>query len=372
VFSSDVTKDSFGFRIFKDMLNRTYYKRIDDTTSTILATPLNYYDTQLVVDDASGLVEPLRSQNQVGVVFIDKERIEYLEKSGNTLRYLRRGTLGTGTPVVHALGTLVRDQSASQTIPYKDETETIVLVAGGYSTASSIYENSVGVTITSVSYDFNNNTAYPLGGQVVTVTGTGFKTGVTAIVGNVECVTTYSSATELTFISPANVVGAYDLVVLNPEIVVGTTVIPATSYVSPGAIRYVQVLLPFAPLPNMSSAATWYASTIPSEYREAMDIEVFVAGRRLRKNPILVWDQRVGPDSPSGDVQHEAEFAVNATVSGYVRLTETPQAGSKVLIQKKTGQTWVLAGSLVDSSSAQANFIRSKRADLPGKAAINT
>jgi hypothetical protein len=31
-----------------------------------------------------------------GVVFVDKERIEYFTKSGNTLGQLRRGTLGTG------------------------------------------------------------------------------------------------------------------------------------------------------------------------------------------------------------------------------------------------------------------------------------
>jgi hypothetical protein len=437
VFNSRYTKPSFAYRIFKDMLNRTFYKRIDDSISTTLYQTLNYYDTSIVVDDGTGLLAPLRTTNQPGVIIINGERIEYLEKDGNTLRFLRRGTGGTGVPTVHLAGSIVRDQSTTQTIPYKDETETVVLVADGYTVLSTEYENSTGMSVTSVTYSSNNNTAFPLGGapipsigfpgQVATVIGTGFKTNAKAIVGNVECATTYISATQLTFIPPGNTVGAYDLVILNPAVIIGPTTIPATSIVSPGAIRYVQILLPFAPQPDPRSATNWYKeltemsvtkiipgryyrvkslgntnwasvgapttigadfratavgtgtgtvydySSIPYEYWEGMDIEVFIGGKRLRKSPITVWDETVGPDSPSGDITLEAEFAVNRTVGAYVRLTDVPMKGSKIIVQKKTGQSWKPSGvGLVDSQTDQAKFIRAGIANLPGKGTINT
>ena len=107
-------------------------------------------------------------------------------------------------------------------------------------------------------------------------------------------------------------------------------------------------------------------TSIPLEYWEGLDIEVFVAGRRLNKSPTAVWDESLGPDSPSGDKQLQAEFAVNKNVGAYVRLTEPPANGSKVIVQKKVGQAWVSQGqSLVDSQSDQAKFVRAKTASLP-------
>ncbi len=510
VFSSEVTTDyPFGYRIFKDVLNRTFYKRLDASATTVLAEPLNWSDTEIKLVDASGLTTPLRSQNQPGIIVIDKERIEYLEKDGNILRYLRRGTLGTGVPQIHPQGTIVNDSSISQTIPYKDETETVVLVAGGYNRGTELFENSFGMSVSSIKYDFNNNTAFPLGTQVVTVTGSGFKENVEVYVGDPEltvnfnvteinsagelivssidriyegkeisfsgavfgginsedsyyvltygqdndeyyitisetrggspvtlsvstgnmtgthsrskCKTTYVSATQLTFINQPEVVGRYDLIVVNPSVTIGLETIAQTSYVATEAIKYVQILLPFSPLPDPRSATNWYKDTaeigvsdiqpgrgytiksvgttdfmsigassntvgtsfvansvgsgtgtvldytsIPLEYWEGMDIEVFVAGQRLRKTPINIWDESLGPDSPTGDKQLEAEFAVNKNVGAYVRLTNAPMKGAKVIVQKKIGKTWVSQGeSLVDSQTDQAKFVRAKRADLP-------
>jgi hypothetical protein len=86
----------------------------------------------------------------------------------------------------------------------------------------------------------------------------------------------------------------------------------------------------------------------------------------------VIWDESLGPDSPSGDKKLQAEFAVNKNVGAYVRLTEPPANGSKVIVQKKVGQAWVSQGqSLVDSQSDQAKFVRAKAASLPGKGAIN-
>jgi hypothetical protein len=419
VFSSETTRSAFGYRIFKDMVNRVVYKRVDDSTSTELAQPLNGFDAKITVVDAEKLATPNAVKNEPGIIYIDKERIEYLKKTGNILSQLRRGTLGTGIKNQYPAGTRVRDQGNANTVPYNDEVQTVEAISDGYLTASEFYVNSPGVKVTSFTYDFNNNTAFPLGGQVCTVIGTGFRDNVKVYVGNTECPTTYVSETQLTFITPAKSVGAYDLVIFNPAKTTPFN-IPATSVVVPASIKYVQILLPFAPRPNPATETGWYkdsriipvtriqpgrgyviASTgttnfgsigagsntvgtgfiataagmgtgtvvdytsIPYEYWESMDIEVFVGGRRLRKSPIEVYDETLGPDSPSGNKMLEAEFAVNKNVGAYVRLTTPPEPGVKVVIQKRTGKTWVTQGvALSDANSDPAKFIRAKGVDL--------
>lgn len=364
IFSSDTVRSAFGYRIFKDMLNNVKYQRFDDSTSTALAEPLKSTDPRITVVNGDALSSPNAQQNQPGVVYIDKERIEYLRKTGSVLSQLRRGTLGTGINDIYQVGVRVRDFSAVNTIPYKDETITVSQVSDGYSIGSSVYPNTPGVTVSSFSYNFNNNTAFPLGGQTTTVIGTGFRVDVKVLVGDTECATTYISETQLTFITPAKPLGSYDLIIINPA---RTTpfAIPQTSVVDSGAIKYVQMLLPFAPKPNPASESGWYKTTIPEEYWEGMDIEVFVGGTRLRKAPLAVFDQTLGPDSPVGDKILEAEFAVNKVLGQYVRLTEAPQPGVKVVVQKRVGRTWVNRNqSLVDSQSDPAKFVRARGVDL--------
>ena len=369
VFNSDITRSSFGYRIFKDMTNKVSYKRFDDSTSTELAQPLNSFDAKITVVDASLLTTPDALQNEPGVVVIDKERIEYLKKTGNVLSQLRRGTLGTGIKAQHPAGTRVRDQSTVNTIPYRDEVQSVDVISDGYSVASAFYNNSPGVTVSSITYNFNNQTAFPLGGQVTTVVGTGFTDTVKVFVGDVnvpenECVTTFINETTLTFITKAKSVGAYDLTIVNPPRTTPFN-IPATSVVVPQAIKYVQILLPFAPKPNPASATGWYKESIPEEYWESMDIEVFVGGRRLRKSPIEVFDPALGQDSPSGNKMLEAEFAVNKNVGAYVRLTEAPPPGVKIIVQKRIGRTWTDGNTtLLDANSDPAKFIRAKGVDL--------
>ena len=519
VFSSETTRSAFGYRIFKDMVNRVVYKRVDDSTSTELAQPLNGFDSKITVVDAEKLATPNAIKNEPGIIYIDKERIEYLKKTGNILSQLRRGTLGTGIKNQYPAGTRVRDQGNSNTVPYNDEIQTVEAISDGYLTASEFYPNSPGVTVTNFTYDFNNNTAFPLGGQVCTVTGTAFRDNVKVYVGDTETIvslnsakivsgkleitppayyqegwkqtlslnkkvrfkgttfgglsvntdyyiktvenhpdyssdnsvktiaritlgvsssggaislidgsapmqieydsSTYINENNLLFITPAKSVGAYDLVIFNPA---KTTpfIIPATSVVVPASIKYVQILLPFAPRPNPATETGWYKNTrvipvtsiqpgrgyiiasigttnfgligagsntvgtgfiastagtgtgtvidytsIPYEYWEGMDIEVFVGGRRLRKSPIEVYDETLGPDSPSGNKMLEAEFAVNKNVGAYVRLTTPPEPGVKVVIQKRTGKTWVTSGvALSEATSDPAKFIRAKGVDL--------
>ena len=129
-FSIESSRGATGFRIFKDMLNRTFYKRISKTSTTKLVDELTEASQTMQIDNGTALPEPDAANNMPGVVFVDKERIEYFTKSGNTLGQLRRGTLGTGIKD-HSDGTLVVDASGTQTIPYADTVYTNTFTGDG-------------------------------------------------------------------------------------------------------------------------------------------------------------------------------------------------------------------------------------------------
>ena len=367
-FANSVVVDKFGWRQFKDILNRTHYKRLQKLYQ--LSEPLNWYDKIINVVDASDLPEPDVDAKYPGVIFIEGERIEYFGKSGNELTQLRRGTLGTSIKEVYDAGTQFMEQGVSATIPYNDETQITSSTSGGYNTGIDDYENSVGMNVTSITYNFNNNTAFPVRvpgvyEQICTVIGEGFTNRVKVLVGDTECETRFVSDTELNFDVPGfNVPGAFDLIVINPatNIPIDT---PQTSFVVPGGIKYVQILLPYAPIPNPTSATGWYKDTIPEEYWEAQDIEVFTAGQRLRKTPLQSYNY-LNQDSPEGDVTLEAEFAVNKNVGAYVRLTTPPPIGTTVNIFRKVGTLWADIGtSIAESDSNIAKFLRGSTTDLP-------
>lgn len=277
-FNSKTTRSAFGYRIFKDMLNSIVYKRYDDSTTTTLREPLRYYDPRITVSDASGLTEPNAESNQPGIIFIDKERIEYLKKTGNVLSQLRRGTLGTGIAETYPVGTRVRDQSQGHTVPYNDLTMTSRLVADGSSLIIPI-----------------------------------------------------------------------DFIPMKSHIDNGGTFKTATDWISEGF-------------------TTDFALTAV----QADDIEVFVGGRRLRKQPVKIWDQSQGPDSPSGDVNLDAEFAVDgvtATVQIAAGVIPVDDQGNQlpvtIVVQKRTGRLWTDIGeSLADSDTSPAKFVRAKSINL--------
>ena len=129
-FAVDSAVNATGFRIFKDMLNRTFYKRISKTATTKLTLDMTESTQTFTVEDGSVLPTPDIASNTPGVVFIDKERIEYFIKTDNVLSQLRRGTLGTGIKE-HGSGTEVVDASGTQTIPYADTVYTNTFTGDG-------------------------------------------------------------------------------------------------------------------------------------------------------------------------------------------------------------------------------------------------
>ena len=136
-FAAESATGATGFRIFKDMLNRTFYKRISKTSTTQLANTLKEDDTVIEVVDGSILPTPDPTNNQPGVIFINKERIEYFTKSGTTIGQIRRGTLGTGIKE-HSSGTEVVDASGTQTIPYADTVYTNTFTGDGSTTVFAL------------------------------------------------------------------------------------------------------------------------------------------------------------------------------------------------------------------------------------------
>ena len=245
-FSGQPSTAKFGFRIFKDMLNRVHYKRL--TPDTIkLAQDLNYYDVKIHLSDASNLPEPNKQARIPGIIWIDGERIEYFVKEGNTLRALRRGTLGTGIKNVHLAGTSIMDQGVNHTIPYVDQTLTQTVISDG-STAT-------------------------------------FET-------------------------------------------------------------------------------EFYVDDVDS-------VEIFAAGRRLRKNSISLFDTNINQDSPEADITLDAEFTIskvtiNDTEVCYVTLNDVPAADTRIQIVKKTLTKWTEPGvSMRNSETNIAEFIRTTTTGLP-------
>jgi len=85
---------------------------------------------------------------------------------------------------------------------------------GGMSWISNI----VNPTITNVDYPGTATAADPAGGESITLTGTGFKTGATVTIGGTAAPSvSYVSATQLTITTPAKTAGDYDIVVTNTD-----------------------------------------------------------------------------------------------------------------------------------------------------------
>ena len=238
-FSAAVRHNRFAFRQFKDMLNRTHFKRLD-SAETVLATDLNYYDIRIEVENGDALPEPNKGDNIPGVLFINGERIEYFVKEGNTLRQIRRGTLGTGVAQVHRAGEKVYEQGPGKTIPYKDETLTQIFTADG-----------------------TTNT-YPL-------------------------------------------------------------------------------------------------DFIPASVNE---FDVFVAGRRLRKNAISSFDFTKALDSTEGDIILPAEFTIDG-VTNTLTLATNPVENTQVMVVRKIGRIWSPTGTeLAKAENDIARFLLSGTSDL--------
>jgi hypothetical protein len=125
-------------------------------------------------------------------------------------------------------------------------------------------------------------------------------------------------------------------------------------------------------VPKKANRNIWFRESTPEEFGPCDEIEVFVAGRRLRKNPITVYDEPLGSTSPQADKVLEAEFSVDGETP-FIRLTDPVPAGIRITIIKRTGNVWYSAGentassgvTLLENDTPIARFIAQKSSLLP-------
>lgn len=125
-------------------------------------------------------------------------------------------------------------------------------------------------------------------------------------------------------------------------------------------------------VPTASSRTNWTRDTIPVTYSPCDEIEVFVGGKRLRKDPVDIYTEAKGITSPAADEVHEAEFSVDG-ITPYIRLTNTATAGSRITIIRRVGKTWYDQGAttasagltLTKNSSPVLSFVTKKSTELP-------
>jgi hypothetical protein len=84
--------------------------------------------------------------------------------------------------------------------------------------------------VTQIGYPGNDTAADTAGGQTITLTGTGFQSGLNILIGSVSAsVVTFISSTQVTFVSPVSTAGTYVMYVINPDGGTGIS-IPGISY----------------------------------------------------------------------------------------------------------------------------------------------
>ena len=105
-----------AYKIFADQTNPAQYYRISNATTTVLASDLNYLDTQIHVADISKLPDPNPGANLPGSIFVNGEKIIYLgiDRANGLLLNIRRGAARTSIPLLHTAGSLISDASAGQ------------------------------------------------------------------------------------------------------------------------------------------------------------------------------------------------------------------------------------------------------------------
>lgn len=327
-FNPETVKPSFGYKIFKDMLNRYHYKRLDDDASTLLARDFKITDTEMYLVDASKLPLPNPDANFPSAVYVAGERIEYFAKDNNVLSKLRRGTLGTGSKDVIPAGTQVMDVGIAQTVPYADQEIKKVVISDG-STRNIELDYKVNARPGTIDDGSSVYNGWYRETETLTTPAGSFVIGTTYTILSV-------GTTDFKLIGAAsNTIG--------------------TKFVATGVGSG-----------NGSASYVVYTS-IPPYYGQCDEIEVFVAGRRLRKNPIKIYDAILGANSPKGDKEIEAEYSVDDGAT-HVRLTTVPEVGQTIVIVKKTGRLWQDLDNptpLGTSNSNIANFLTVKQVSLP-------
>ena len=107
------------------------------------------------------------------------------------------------------------------------------------------------------------------------------------------------------------------------------------------------------------------AVTVDFTPNNVNEFEIFVGGRRLRKNAISSFNPSNDLDSPEGDSTLPAEFSVDG-VNPVITLTDTPAINTKITVVRRIGKTWTDSGTpLRLQENDIGRFLRNKEVTLP-------
>jgi len=316
-FSSNVDRPAISYMQFKDMLNRTHFKRLNLSKQTWLVKELSFRDITITVNDASNFDQPTISLNKPGIIEINGERIEFFTVNGNVLGQLRRGTLGTGTPKVHPVGEFVQEISASETIPYTDS----VIVEQHISDGTNIVNLTFAPTKSTDIWTYSSNfvSSIPL---------------------------SYGQANDIEVF-----VGGYS----NTEWVSGVSY-SIDDVVIFGSYSYRCSIAHTSGLSFDTDKLNWV---------------FFIGNIRLKKIPYSVHNVNTHLESPEGDIQFDADFAVDGNLK-QLRLTNKLEVGTRITVVKRVGKSWDSTTSISDEESKIANFIKAVPGSWYTHGAVNT
>jgi hypothetical protein len=96
-------------------------------------------------------------------------------------------------------------------------------------------------------------------------------------------------------------------------------------------------------------------------------ITVYYGGRQLRKDLLEVHNKNIAYDTTSSSIiTLPPEFSINTSTQELIlNISEFITSGTQVTIVKKVGYVWTGTESLITSGVRQAQFLRSKEAELP-------
>lgn len=116
---------------------------------------------------------------------------------------------------------------------------------------------------------------------------------------------------------------------------------------------------------NFTADGSTNAVTLDFIPKNVNEFEVYVAGKRLRKNAISVFNPLTDLDSPEGDTTSPAEFSVDG-VTSTLTLTDTPAINTKITVIRRIGQRWTDVGTALHLQENDiARFIRNGEVALP-------
>ena len=315
-YGSNILTSGIAYMQFKDMLNRTHYKRLSQNKQSTLVEDLRYYDLVIKVENASTFDSPNPLLNKPGAIEIRGERIEYfsvaieeytednITRDIFVLGQLRRGTLGTGTPPIHRKGSFVQDIGPSETIPYVDNTITQQIVSEG----TNIIDLTFVPTKSDTAWSYDS-------------------TFVSSIPSN------YGQCDDIEVF-----VGGYDTL---------EEWTPNTNYVIDKIVTI-----------GSYTYRCVEEHTSTTEFNTDKSYWQFFAGNiRLKKKPYKLYNVNEHPESAEGDIQFDADFAVDGT-SKQLRLTNTLAFGTQVTVVKKTGRAWDSTTNIQYDNSKVANFLK--------------